>query len=249
MEKRRRPTSLGLGKSFNVRLKINGIKSRLDANKAGRKGNRVLLTENRRYKTMRIVFKESFTSKTNPNASGKTYSIVRVKGTAMEGKMKDQEWTTQFFANNKDLYDQVKTFSNGDIVDVSMTKNGNFWNPTGFTKVTGDAAPTVNIPQSNPQVNKDSKAPTPEDTAKVLEDYQRTIQIKFAINAMGPIGKKNVVKYMKQAGEIADLIGNYMDKSGMFQFDKETSENGIPDIDDANDSDDNVDEMPDDDLI
>jgi hypothetical protein len=169
---------------------------------------------------MRIKFKSYESTKTNPNKDGKTYNIVRVKGEALSGKLEGQDWTTQVFASAKEMVGQIKGLSAGDIVDVKMVKNGNFWNPTAFTKVEGEsAAPSVvsNVQQSAPAVNS------------------RLENLKVAVGILGPKAKKDVAAdYIMAAGEIADLVQNYVDKEGVFQFDKR-AEGGIPDVDDAKD--------------
>jgi len=157
-------------------------------------------------KFMKIQFDRYEVGKTNPNAQGKSYPIIRVIGTALEGNMRGQEWQTKFFANAKDMVSQVKALKKGDIVKVTMTKNGNYWNPSEFAVIDEPVA----IPHAD----------TPTQSVKYNSklDY-----INMAIKALGPIGKANPEAYIMKAAEIANLINEYVTDSGIFKAEKEKS--------------------------
>ena len=167
---------------------------------------------------MKITFDRVEKTKTNPNAAGKSYSIIRVHGTALEGKMADQPWTTQFFASNKELADAVDDLAKGDTVDVEMKKNGNFWNPVGFKK-SGAPMPTAS--------SGGSGAAQPVAVAN-----PRLTNLEAAIKILGPKAPdEEPFDYLANAAGVADLIQDYVDEKGAFQFGKETSE-GIPEVED-----------------
>jgi hypothetical protein len=168
---------------------------------------------------MKIKFTKAEETRTNPNAQGKTFPIVRVHGTALEGNTSGQAWSTQFFANNKSLKAQVDKLNAGDTVTVKMEKNGKFWNPGSFTKdETPIVASTSGTVSSGPIVSK-------EDQQKL----DRRSNIKMAVDILGPKPtKKDDFEYVQQAGTIADLIQDYVDNKGAFQFGNDTSDD-IPD--------------------
>jgi hypothetical protein len=205
------PSTFGKGLSVAVKRETRRIKGdRLERklwqqqNKLTKKGDTF----------MRIEFKEVVSAKTNPNKSGKTYSIYRVKGKALTGKLAGEDWQTQFFASAKDMAAQTKALNPGDIVDVEMKKNGNFWNPQSFTKVEGEnSVPTT-------------KADTTQAVSTVSNP--RLENLKVAVGIMGPKAKKDVAaEYIMQAAEVADLVQDYVDEKGVFQFAEGTSD-GIP---------------------
>jgi hypothetical protein len=168
---------------------------------------------------MKIKFSRSENTKTNPNASGKTYPITRVFGEALEGKSIGQEWSTQFFTSNKEMSGQVAELSPGDIVNVTMRKNGKFWNPESFEKDTtapasGSGVPDVRV-ATNPRLNN----------------------INTAVKILGPKSEeREAFDYLSEAAGIADLIQDYVDESGAFQFGSGNT-NAIPDVDDDKDTD------------
>ena len=164
---------------------------------------------------MIIVFDRKEAGKTKPNANGKTFNIIRVFGTQVGGKNDGQEWNTSFFANNKELKEQVDDLVQGDHVDVTMAKNGKFWNPTGFEKTQAPAAVSAGggMVAAAPVVN------------------QRFENLKVAVDIMG--AKKSDEEpfdYLNEVSGIADMIQDYIDKKGAFQFDNATSE-GVPEPD------------------
>ena len=175
---------------------------------------------------MRIEFKEVVSAKTNPNAQGKVYSIYRVKGKALSGKLAGEDWQTQFFASAKDMAAQVKALNSGDVVDVEMKQNGNYWNPQSFTKVEGESA----VPTT----------PTAQAPAAPAVSARRE-NLKVAVGIVGPKAKKQVAaEYIMETAEVADLVQDYVDETGVFQFDKNASE-GIPEAEDkAKDPDDSL---------
>lgn len=165
--------------------------------------------------SMKIKFDRIEKTKTNPNQSGKTFPIIRVHGTALEGKNADQDWSTQFFLNNKELAEQVEAFNKGDVVDVTMKKNGNFWNPTAFTKSA--------VPEYRPV------APV-QSSGGCHTTNPRLENLKTAVKILGPKPPdEEPFDYLANAAGIADMVQNYVDEKGAFQFGNDTSE-GIPEV-------------------
>jgi hypothetical protein len=85
-----KPTSLGLGLDFRAKNEIKRIS-------ATHSGKKILFIHNKPQTqkgetSMRIKFKSYESTKTNPNAAGKTYNIIRVKGTALSGKLEGEDW-------------------------------------------------------------------------------------------------------------------------------------------------------------
>jgi hypothetical protein len=158
---------------------------------------------------MKIRFDRMESGKTNPNASGKTYPVYRIFGEALEGQMIGQEKSYQIFVTAKEMVAQVKALNKGDIVNVRLKKNGKWWNPTAFEKVEEDPVQTGS---TNGQVQVDDR----------LEN------LKVAVKVLGPkTPKKNAAEYMLDAASVADMVQDYRDKKGPFQFDEATSD-GIP---------------------
>lgn len=171
---------------------------------------------------MRIKFDRLETLQTNPNPSGKTYSMTRVVGEALEGKLVGQEWSTKFFPSNKDLQSVAKQAVKGDILDITMKKQGNYLNPVTMEICDPDSLPVATSSGMAVGVIPINKASDRRDNLAV------------AISIMGPKKTKDEpVDYIMDAAGVADLVGDYATESGPFQFDPETSKNGIPDVDDA----------------
>lgn len=239
---KRQPTHLGLGKSWVVSHYLRMMNSYYEeAYESKYHSLRVKPKEERRHIVPRIKIKEVTQGKTNPNAAGKTYTIIRVKGTFADGDKAGMEWNTQFFANKKDLKSQTDSLNAGDLVDVSMTKNGNFWNPTAFTKVAqGDAPTVVSNLAASPQ-EKVTTAPVAVSTEPGKLDY-----IRLGMKAVGTLGKLKPITYVEKVKEVADLLEQAVKGSGPFQFGAETKD-GIPDVEDAEES--NDDELIDDEAL
>jgi hypothetical protein len=172
---------------------------------------------------MRIEFKEYESTKTNPNPAGKTFSMYRIKGKALTGKLAGQEWTTQIFASAKDMVSQVKALNEGDIVDVEMKSNGKFWNPQSFTKVEGANA-DISVPSPKTHTGGGTNGTAPANP--------RQENMKVALKAIGPMKKgESDADYMIRAGKAADMVQDYVDKKGVFQFDETVMDSGIPEVD------------------
>jgi hypothetical protein len=164
---------------------------------------------------MKIQFNRVEEGKTKPNANGKTFSVIRVFGKGLEGKMEGQEWSTQFFKSNKELAEQIKDLKKGDYVNVTMKQNGQFWNAVGFAKT---EAPIAQVAQQGGII------PTAVNP--------RMDNLKLATKILGEKGpEKEPFEYLSEATGLADLIGDYINKSGAFQF-NETESDTIPEIDD-----------------
>ena len=171
---------------------------------------------------MKIKFDRIEKTKTNPNAQGRTYNIIRVHGTALEGKNADQPWQTQFFANNKELAGQVEDLVKDDIVDVTMKKNGNYWNAQEFKK--------SSVPEYRPVANVKSGIGGCHSTNPRLEN------LKIAVKVLGPKpADEEPFDYLSNAAGIADMIQDYVEEKGAFQFGQDTSD-GIPEVEEPGDS-------------
>lgn len=166
---------------------------------------------------MKIKFDRIEKTKTNPNASGKTFPIIRVHGTALEGKNADQPWTTQFFMNNKEMAAQVEALQANDIVDVQMKKSGNYWNAVAFTK---SAVPEHRAVAATPQMTQ------------VKPENKRLGNLKIAIDILGTKEPaEEPFEYLMTAAGLADMIQDYVDEKGNFQFGNDLNA-GIPEVDD-----------------
>lgn len=177
--------------------------------------------------TMKIRFDRYEETMTNPNAKGKTFAIVRVHGEALDGKKAGQPWSTQVFANNKEVAGQIKGLTPGSTVNVTMTKNGNFWNATKFemdAEVVGAAA----TPNTAPAM-LGGGVPTPV-VAPVENQRFKNLEMAVAILGDKP-AKKDGFEYLTDAAGLAEMVQDYLDKKGAFQFDNNTS-TGIPELDD-----------------
>lgn len=166
---------------------------------------------------MKIKWDSYEQTKTAPNASGKTFPIYRIKGIALEGKLKGEEYTTQIFANAKDMVSQVKSFAKGDTVNITVKKNGNYWNPVKFEKV-DDYTPNVDKAIAS--------------SGNVSVSNPRFENLKLATKILGDKPPKvDATEHLMKCAGLADLIQDYVDKKGMFQFDKEAM-GGIPEVGD-----------------
>jgi hypothetical protein len=220
LDKWYKPSPFGLGLSPAIKMKYTNIHNHIRQSKFYRNNPYHKSNNERGQTTMKITFDRYEETKTNPNPAGKTYNIIRVHGTALEGKLEGQDWSTQIFASAKDMVDQVKALSKGDTVNVKMTKNGKFWNAAAFEKESGPAPTTAT--SGGGQVMMGS----PTDP--------RAKNLKTASHILGPKPpKKDMVEWMQDLGRVADLVEAYIDKKGVFQFDSETMGQGIPDVDDA----------------
>jgi hypothetical protein len=224
MDRFYKPTSFDGTLSIGQKVEVNRIRGTHQTVGLGLR--RQNLSEEKGDTRMRIKFKEAVSTKTNPNAAGKTYSILRIKGTALGGKLAGQEWSTQIFQSAREMVEQVKALKDGDIVDVKMIKNGNYWNPQSFDKVKDeDADFTVK--------------PSHSGSGGSVPANPRLDNLKVAVNVMGPKkAKQTAADYLMEAKEVADLVQDYVDEKGVFQFQKDGVKDvpDVPDVDDADDS-------------
>ena len=208
------PQPTGFGNrptNFSVGMKVHRIKTRAPEPK-------YLYKESLGGTLMKIKFDRYEMGKTNPNAEGKTYPMIFVHGTALSGANEGQDYMTKFFPSAKDMTAQVKSFTKGDIVDITMKKNGKFWNPTKFEKVVDDGNVGFKPNSDGPPVgNIDVHMP---------EEHKRLERFKIASKLLKDL-PEDAIDTVQQVGAIADMIGDYTKKEGMFQFDKDT-EDGIP---------------------
>jgi hypothetical protein len=221
MDRFYRPSTFGVGINYQVRRLRDAINGR--GNPLRKDDSIITDIMKRGNKRMRIEFKEYEKTKTNPNPSGKTYPIYRVTGKALSGKMEGQDWNTQIFANNKDMVAQITSLQKGDIVDVEMKQNGKFWNAQSFIKVEGEGADLTVVDRGV------SKGGT---VAEKAIEPSKARNIRGAMKAIGPMkAKESEADYMLRAGSMADMIQDYVDGKGIFQFDKDAMANGIPEAD------------------
>lgn len=177
--------------------------------------------------SMKIKFTRSEETQTKPNASGKTFNITKVFGTALDGKNPGQEWSTQFFTHNKELAGQVAACNAGDTVEVKMTKNGAYWNPSAFT---------VEAPATNAPVQAANSTTVMAGNCGGHASNPRFDNLKVAIDILGEKpADKEAFEYLSEAAGLADMIQDYIEKTGAFQFDANTSD-GIPEIGDDDES-------------
>lgn len=165
---------------------------------------------------MKIKFDRVESGKTNPNPAGRTYSITRVFGTALEGKSEGQEWSTQFFSSNKEMAEQANNLTKGETVNVQMKKNGNFWNPIGIEKDISPETPqklSTSICGSGP-------------TNKRFEYFKEAVKL---VGNNWDDDNDTTADIIIKVGAAADMIDDYVEKKGAFQFEKSTSE-GIPKV-------------------
>ena len=140
--------------------------------------------------------------KTQKARNGKEFKMTYVNGTAIGGKLDGQDYTTKFFTNNKELSGQVDELNVGDIVDIEMTKNGQYYNPTKFT--------------SEGQASSGGSGGAPVGAPV----NQRFENLKVAVDIMGAmVTGQEPFDYLKEAAGVADMIQDYVDKKGAFQFD------------------------------
>ena len=209
-----KPTGFGTKPlSWSVRFRLDSIKRNVafmrDERLQGTGGNLVKITFDRWEK-----------GNTNPNARGKTFPVIRVFGTALSGKNEGQEWSTQIFANNRELASQVKALNKGETVDVKMKQNGNYWNAESFTVVT-------DIP-SDSGTRASSGSGTPIMSAEAMEKDTRARCLEIASKIVGDKkAKTSIADHMMEIAGVADMAIDYINKDGAFQFDRDTVD-GIP---------------------
>jgi hypothetical protein len=174
-------------------------------------------------KNMKIEFDRFEKTTTNPNASGKTFPIYRVFGTALSGKSEGQEYSTTFFASARDMVQQVGALQKGDVVNITMAKNGNYWNPQKFEKVEDNVNTNATVPVQS----------SGACSCEMSKSDKRFKNLKLAAEMLGPKPTKlNETEHMLTVASVADMIQDYMDKRGPFQFD-DTKKEGVPEEDDA----------------
>ena len=180
---------------------------------------------------MRIKFKRMENFQTKPNASGKSYPMVRVIGEALQGSMIGQEWSTKFFPSNKDMHSVAKSANVDEIIEITMKKNGTFLNPVSMEIVSDDVAAVDS--QVSAAVQPAAVQPV------VSKSVLRRNNLQVAVAIIGPKkAKDSAIDYLQDAGGSADLVDDYSKEEGAFKFNKETAGNGIPDADDVPDADD-----------
>ena len=209
------PTSLGIGRSFGVMIEVDRIKKRLQ--KQPRLADMYKHKLKKGEDTMKIKFDKHELTKTNPNQSGKSFPICRVYGTALSGKLEGKEYTTQFFQSAKDMLSQVKELKSGDIVEIKMTANGQYWNPTSFSKVEDDGVPTMSTSTGS--------------GGKVVQSNPRLDNLKVAVKIIGPKAKgKSSLDYLTEVSETVKLIEDFVDEKGAFMFKDGGVEPEIPEV-------------------
>lgn len=169
-------------------------------------------------KRMKIKFDRYENDKLHSKKTGKDYSIYRIHGTALSGKLKGQDWNTQIFVTAKDMVSQVKGFNKGDIVDVTMKEKNGYWNPTGFAK-------DDNYTESVTVGSSGSASPMP-----VVSSRLENLKVAISILGMKPT-KKNAADYLIEAGGVADMVQDYIDEKGAFQF--SDAGEGIPEAEEV----------------
>lgn len=128
-----------------------------------------------------------------------------------------ETWSKNFFADNKDLRNQLEEFGIGDIVNVQMKQQGKFWNINGFSTASADMIEKVKNSGSNRPTPPSYSPPTAaKSTAKsgwngrTGEAYDRSAAIYLAVDIM----KENkTAKEKIKVGDafiLADAIFNYI---------------------------------------
>jgi len=181
---------------------------------------------------MRIKFKRLENISTKPNASGKSYPMIRVIGEALEGQLSGQEWSTKFFPSSKDMHTVAKQAKVNDILDITMKKNGLYLNP-------------VTIEILDPSiVQVDNKVQVSEKIF-VSKATERKDNLSIATSIMGPKKvKDDPVDYLNDAASIADLVEDYANETGAFQFSKDIVDNDIPKVVETVPNTEDVEEVP-----
>jgi len=159
--------------------------------------------------TLKIKFDRYEVKEQTSAKSNKPYKMCHVHGVAVGGKLDGQDYTTKFFGNNKELLGQVEGLIPGEIVDVEMKKNGQYWNPVGFK---GEGIPAAG-------------GATGGSGAVAMVENPRLTNLKIAIDILGSIGTdQEPFDYIQDAAGVADLIQHYVDETGAFQFANTTDE-------------------------
>ena len=153
--------------------------------------------------TMKIIFDSIEVVENKAKATGKPFKMTHVKGKALGGKLDGQDYTSKFFTNNKELTAQAEALKKGEIVDIKMEKNGQYFNPVSYTSegmapVTGAAGGAGGV---------------------TMVENPRLTNLKIAIDIMGSINTgQEPFDYIQEAAGVADLIQHYVDETGAFQF-------------------------------
>ena len=152
---------------------------------------------------MKIIFDSIEVVENKAKATGKPFKMTHVKGKALGGKLDGQDYTSKFFTNNKELTAQAEALKKGEIVDIKMEKNGQYFNPVSYTSegmapVTGAAGGAGGV---------------------TMVENPRLTNLKIAIDIMGSINTgQEPFDYIQDAAGVADLIQHYVDETGAFQF-------------------------------
>jgi hypothetical protein len=130
-------------RDINYHILRSSINSRLEEHETTRKNDKNILTTSDHTGTggkfMRLKF-DKMEVVDQPGKGGKVWKMCQVSGEQVDGKGAGEDRTMRFFVSAKDMYSAVKTFNQGDIIDVTMKQNGQYWNPTAFTKVEASEA-------------------------------------------------------------------------------------------------------------
>lgn len=156
---------------------------------------------------MKIKYKERESIRVGQGP--KKYPMIQVKGEQLDGKGAGNERTIKFFPSEKDMHAVVKNADPGDVLDVTMTQNGNFWNPTAIRNETKDGSASFET-GTKPSLKDFTKS---SGTSVVsTEMSEKTIRLE-AVKSAVKMGFKDIEPLLLAADQISYFIEKGMEDS------------------------------------
>jgi hypothetical protein len=144
-------------------------------------------------KVMQIQILSATPKQLPAKTPGKTYSALELafKNLTFQGKVEGKNLVG--FGNGKAAYDTLLNANPGEVFDISMVKDGAYWNWISATKSNG-AAPAPNVSKTSsttsPTTSPKSTYETPEERAKKQVYIVRQSSISNAVDLLS-VGQKS----------------------------------------------------------
>ena len=167
--------------------------------------------------------------------SRKGFAMMEIQGVRLEGDQAGQPWKHSIFSSAKEMASVVKDANSGDVLNVTMKKNGQYWNankivnetangtaPAGNASApTGTTAPVQSLVQSAPA---DPKAVS---TNEVLGFYLKAYD-------SGIKKPDEIVEHFCAALRMSEMVDDWKENKGVFSL---HADQEIPDAEDLDDLD------------
>lgn len=146
------------------------------------------------------------------------YDMVAVVGEALTGKRIGEDYKATFFKTQKEMLEVVKAAKPGDKLNITMKKNGQYWNPVKIKNEGAASSTSAN--------NFSTDAPAPANDRVIAA--QISAQVTAACVIGGITEDDDITEVLIKTLSNANVVEDYINKRGPFAFDGAKSHD-IPD--------------------